>query len=52
MSYIDPNHRVPGINGYLKASNLRSPLDVVVHCRQVQHEGQVRPPYWSVVRTR
>jgi CO/xanthine dehydrogenase Mo-binding subunit len=22
------NHRVPGINGYLKASNLRSPLDV------------------------
>jgi CO/xanthine dehydrogenase Mo-binding subunit len=22
------NHRVPGLNGYLKASNLRSPLDV------------------------
>jgi CO/xanthine dehydrogenase Mo-binding subunit len=22
------NHRVPGVNGYLKASNLRSPLDV------------------------
>jgi CO/xanthine dehydrogenase Mo-binding subunit len=22
------NHRVPGINGYLKASNLRSPLDI------------------------
>ena len=22
------NHRVPGVNGYLKASNLRSPLDI------------------------